>query len=121
MTTTITATESGLTTTPDVMTRYEVGLASQNIIHDVSGGGNVAVSLIEPRPRSGTLELVYKDEASARAAFEMHGLAEAFELSDTDIPRAAMTYVIDGNLSLVLDAATRSVWLLTVGFQEVKP
>jgi hypothetical protein len=118
MSTVITATTSSETTTPLIVHGYQTERQSQNIIHDLISGG-IAVTLIAPRPRSGRLELVYEQEADAYAALEMHAAEDTFTLADDDVPSVNMSYVIDGSVSLTLDDETRSLWVLTVGYQEV--
>lgn len=119
MTTTITATTSGDSTTPLGIDGYEAERTSQNIVHDLISGG-IAVTLIAPRPRSGTLELVYGNEADANAALELHAQEDTFELVRDDVASVNMTYVIDGAVRLTI-SQTRKEWTLSVGYQEVTP
>lgn len=120
MTTTITATASTATTTPVVVNGYQTSRQSQNIVHDLISGG-IAVALIAPRPRSGTLRLVYETEADAFAALALHEAEDSFTLTDTDVSSVNMTYVLapGGTLSLALDEETLTVWVLEVPYQEV--
>lgn len=117
MSTTITATTSGAATSPVAIDGYQTDRRSQNIIHDLISGG-IAVTLIAPRPRSGTLYLVYDNEADAAAALAMHEAEDTFTLERDDLSSVNMTYVIDGVISLAINA-TRSGWVLSVGYQEV--
>lgn len=117
MSTTITATTSGDTTTPVAVDGYEAERVSQNIVHDLISGG-IAVTLIEPRPRSGTLQLVYGNEEDALGAFNLHAQEDTFELVQDDVTGINMTYVLDGALRITL-GETRKEWTVSVGFQEV--
>lgn len=103
---------------PTLVLGYQTARESQNVVHDIIGGG-IAVTLIRPRPRSGTLELFFTDEAAAFAALELHARETSFTLSDTDRPRIGMTYVVDGatNMRLTED---RKRWEVSVDFQEVE-
>ena len=121
MTATISATSGVGTTTPlVVLSPYQTSWKSRNIIHDLIGGG-IAVSLVAPRPRSGDLELLYDTEASAYACAALHRNETSFTLTETDRPNVAMTYVVDGQVSISLDEATLAMWIVTIGFQEVTP
>lgn len=120
MTTLITVNDGTATTTsPALVLGYDTSRESLNIVHDIIGGG-IAVTLIRPRPRQGTLELFYTTEAGAFAALSLHSRESTFTLSDTDRPAVSMTYVADGSMSLSLDTETRTRWVLSVGYQEVE-
>lgn len=106
-------------TSPVLVLGWETKRQSQNIIHDLIGGG-IGVTLIRPRPRSGTLELLYTSEDDAAEALEFHGRETTFSLSDTDRSSVAMTYVVNGECGLALDRDTRDVWVVAVGYQEVE-
>jgi len=116
--TTITAAAGGLTTSPVAVDGYEATRASQNIVHDLISG-DIAVTLISPRPRSGTLQLVYGNAADAFAAFTLHETETTFFLERDDLPALNMTYVLDGDLTITVDDS-REAWVLAVGFQEVR-
>lgn len=104
---------------PALILGYETTRESQNIVHQIIGGG-IAVALIRPNPRAGTLELFFLDEATANEALELHAREATFTLTDTDRPSVGMTYVCDGSVVLSLDDATRKRWVLSVGYQEVE-
>jgi hypothetical protein len=99
---------------------YSTAWRSRNIVHDLIGGG-IAVSLIAPRPRGGTLDLLYPDEETAYAAVTLHLEETAFTLSETDRPHVSMTYVLDGEVTIRLDEDTLEMFVVSVGFQEVIP
>lgn len=121
MSATITANDTtGDQTTPTLILGYESDRESRNIIHDLIGGG-IAVSLIAPRPRSGTITLFYPTEADAFAALELHSRETTFTLVDTDVPAVGMTYVLDGSVTIALDDTTRVPWTLAVAYQEIEP
>lgn len=109
---------SGLTTSPALILGYETSRESQNIIHDLIGGG-IAVALIRPRPRSGTLELFYLTEADAKSSLDLHSSEASFTLSEPDRPTWAMTYVASGALTVKLDEEGRRRWTVSVDYQEV--
>jgi hypothetical protein len=119
MTTTITA-ASGGSTSPLLILGYGTGRPGRNIIHDLIGGGIAAV-LIAPRPRAGTLELLYESEAEAFAALDLHCSETTFTLTSTDRPAVDMTYVIaDGSEPrLDLDPETLRMWVHRVPYQEI--
>jgi hypothetical protein len=121
MTATIAATDGSGTTTPMmVLSPWETRRTSRNTVHNLTGGG-IAVSLVAPQPRSGTMSLLYPDEASAFACLELHAHETAFTLTETDRPHVSMTYVLDGDASVELDPATRELFTVTISYQEVVP
>ncbi len=105
-------------TSPTLVLGYETARESQNVVHDIIGGG-VAFTLIRPRPRAGTLELFFSDESAAFQALNMHALETSFTLTDTDRPVVGMTYVVDGSVSIRL-TDDRKRWVVSVGYQEVE-
>ncbi len=111
---------STATLSPALVLGYETSRESQNIVHDIIGGG-IAVTLIRPRPRSGTLHLFFLTEPDAFNALNKHALEATFTLSDSDRPGVNMTYVADGTADLALDDQTRLRWVVSIGYQEVEP
>ncbi len=119
MSTLITASGTGSTTSPELVLGYDTARESRNIVHDLISG-DIAVTLIAPRPRSGTLELLYFDEAAAFAGLALHEQETTFTLDDDDSAGVSMTYVVSGSgIRLTLDDETRDAWVLSVGYQEV--
>ena len=119
MATLITATGSSATAEPLLVLGYYSTRLSRNIVHDLISGG-IAVTLVEPRPRSGDLRLFFADEAEAFACLALHGQETTFTITDTDRPSVNMTYVVDNRLEIGLDEETRDHWVVTVGYQEVE-
>lgn len=117
----ITATDASGTSTPlTVLSPWESGRTSRNIVHDLSGGA-IAVSLVAPRPRSGTMDLLYPDETSAFAALDLHSHETSFTLTESDRPHVSMTYVISGDVRIRLDPDTLELFIVSVDYQEVEP
>lgn len=106
------------TTAPTLVLGYETEQESQNIVDDIIGGG-IAVVLIRPRPRSGTLELFYPDEDDADECRQMHARETSFQLI-TDRSTIAMTYVVSGRIRVALDDETRDHWVVSVDYQEIE-
>lgn len=119
MTAVITSLLTSSTTSPVIVNGYETRRQAQNRVHDLISGG-IAVALIQPRPRAGTLRLVYETEADAFAAFTLHTEETVFTLAVDDVTSVSMSYVTDGDMSLALDEETQTVWVLSVGYQEVE-
>jgi hypothetical protein len=109
---------SGGSTVPVLVLGYEAEQSSRNIVHDTLDGG-IMVSLIPPRPRSGTLRLFYPSEAAADAARLLHRRPAPFTLTSTERTTINMSYVTAGPARIVLDDQTRNAWVVEVGFQEV--
>lgn len=117
MTTTITRTSDSATTTPTLVLGYAATRASRNVVHDLIGG-DIAITLVPPRPRSGTLELFYPDETAAWAALTLHDETTTYTVASDDRVDIDMTYVAN-NVSIALDDSTRAVWVVSVDYQEV--
>ncbi|CAI9386090.1 hypothetical protein [Microbacterium sp. T2.11-28] len=115
--TTITAVTSGNTTTPLAVDGYEAERESRNIIHDLLSG-NVAVTLISPRPRAGTLQLMYTAHSDAFAAFNLHAEETVFTITNPDVTNVGMSYVVRDGIGIRQDD-TRAGWIVSVDFQEV--
>lgn len=111
---------TGDTSSPALVLGYQTRRDSQNIVHDIIGGG-IAVTLVRPRPRAGTLELFYLTEADGFDALTKHARECTFTLSDTDRPSVNMIYTTDGSVGLRLDEQGRTRWVLSVDYQEVEP
>lgn len=119
MTTTITAAGSGDTTSPLTVVGYEAARESRNQTRDLLDGG-IAVVLNKPRPRSGTLRLLYAEEAQAFAAMDIHAQETTFTLETDDRVSVGMTYVLgEGDVTIALDDETRDAWVVSVPFQEI--
>ena len=119
MTALITATTGGATTSPLLVLGYEATAESQNVVHQLIGGG-IAVTLAEANPRTGTLHLLYADEALAFACLALHRAATTFTLTGTSRTPLHMMYAVNGRVGLTL-AENRKHWTVTVVFQEVLP
>ncbi len=119
MTATITATATDETVNPDLILGYITYRNSRNVVHDLLDGG-IGVVFTAPRPRSGTLELLFEDETAAFEALALHEQESTFVLSSTERDVVDMTYVLgEGQLGLSLDDQTRTAWVLSVPYQEV--
>lgn len=120
MTITITRAGDSATTTPTTVTLPDdVVDESRNIEQDLIGG-DLVVTLIEPRPASGEMTLVYPDEATARAARALHRAADEFSLVDSENPLRNSTYVIgQGGVRLGRHPQLTERWLLVVSYREV--
>lgn len=121
MTTTISASNGAGSSSPiAVLAEYSATRTSRNVLHNLIGGG-IAVSLVAPNPRSGVIEYLFTDETAAWSCLDLHAVETTFVLTETSRPVVSMTYVVNGEASIRLDAATSTVWVVSVGFQEVEP
>lgn len=114
----ITRTSDSATTTPVLVVGYRTERQSRNVVHNLIGG-DIAVTLVDPRPRSGELVLLYDNETDAWAGYNLHGAAAVFTLASDEVASVDMAYVIDGTVAIALDDQSQAVWLVTVGYQEV--
>lgn len=121
MSATISAANGAGTTSPlTILSPWETSWTARNVIHDLVGG-DIAVSLVKPRPRSGELSLLYDSETAAFAAATLHLQETTFILTESDPASVSMTYVVDGDIRVALDDQTLLVWIVTIGYQEVSP
>lgn len=109
---------SSVSTSPTLILGYQTERVSQNIVHDLVGGG-ILISYVRPRPRSGTLSLFYPTEALANSAAVLFTRENSFTINDTDRSTINMTFVISGAIRLSLDDETRNSWVVDVDYQEV--
>ncbi len=114
-----TITRGGTTIEPKMILGWETVRRSRNILHEVIGKPSPDVTVQPSAPRTGTLELFFLTEDAAVAADELHAAPGALTLVNDDHAARSMTYVIDGDVRLRLDPATRLRWTLTVPFREV--
>jgi len=108
-------------TTPILINGWAPSAESGNIIHPLIAPGQIAVTLVGDLPRNGTLELLYADDTEAETARIMLARATSFTLEDPDRPVVNMTFVRDGQITPAMHDELRSVWVFSVGFQEIAP
>jgi hypothetical protein len=111
--------DASAVTRPLLVLGYETSWAAGNIVHNIIGTTLPAVTLRAAGYRTGTLSLLYSDEALAQAAVQLHRKAARFSLTDTDRPSINMTYVASGSISLRLDPETLTIWVLEIDYTEV--
>jgi len=114
---TISAANGAGSVSPSIVEGYKARRESRNKIHDLLDG-SIGVSYIAPRPRSGTLRLLFTTAATANAALTLHAQETSFTLTSTDVPSMGMRYVLDGSLDIDLNAELGH-WWVEVGFQEL--
>jgi hypothetical protein len=114
-------TVSNATTTLEVLDilGYESERTSGNVVHDVIGTGTPTVTLGEMSLRTGTLQYLCATRADATALENLHTQVGTVTLTEGDIGDVSMTYVCSGRVSVKLDDESRSVWTVSVDFQEV--
>ncbi|MDT0142795.1 hypothetical protein [Microbacterium sp. PRC9] len=117
MTYTITATNGAGSTAPISVEGYTPSRQSRNIIHDLLDG-SIGVSYIAPRPRSGSLRLLYTSEALAFTALNLFAAETSFIFTSTDNPAVGMTFALDGSIDMERTADV-NLWWVNVGYQEV--
>jgi hypothetical protein len=113
------AVSDGVTTINPVLREgYQHTRKGLNVVHVIIGDTEPDVSLHGCLFRAGTMTLVFDDESDAFAADDMLATDAVFTITHSDLAAADMSFVVDGDLALEQDD-TRSVYLLTVPFQEV--
>jgi hypothetical protein len=113
----ITRMSDSATTSPLLITGYDARRDSRNVTHDMLDG-SIVMTLINPRPRAGTMQLLYASEYDAHAAMNLHATSATYTLETGDRFTVDMHYVA-GALGVQLDDATRDMWVVSVDYQEV--
>ncbi|WP_248242976.1 hypothetical protein [Microbacterium kunmingense] len=114
---TITANNGGGSTSPLQVIDYSAELSSRNVTFDLLDG-SLGTVYVAPRPRAGTLRLVYQDRAEAHAAVALHKQPASFTYISSDVAEVSMTYALEGSIRLQQDPSV-GLWYVEVGFQEV--
>lgn len=104
---------------PDLVQVYSSSREVRNVLHPIAGRADVEATLKAAGLRSGQLVAIFGDEAPARAADAAFAEVGLWQYVDGDVPAASMTFIVQGRLDLELDLETQTVWLLTLGWQEV--
>lgn len=99
---------------------YSRTSASANVVHPIVGRSDVEATLRPAGLAAGTLTLIFPSRATAFAAEAAHRAVGIFTLTDTDVPEASMSYIVQGQIVLSLPPGG-SLWQLAVGFQQVLP
>jgi hypothetical protein len=120
MAVTITRAGDSATTEPTtLLLPDDVTDESRNIETDLLDG-SMAVTLIAPRPGTGTMTLVYPDETAARAGRALHRARDYFTLVDTDNDARGMTYALaQGGTRLGRHSSDPDLWVLAVNYREL--
>jgi hypothetical protein len=119
VTTTITAQGGAVTITPDLVLGYATSQASSTQIHLALGATYPSATTRPAIARSGTLNLLFKNENNANNCRIAHTEPGTLTLTTTDLNHADMVYVPVGQVTMSLDDTTHNAWIVTVGFQEV--
>lgn len=117
MTTTISA--GATTITPNLVLGYVTESESANTIHAVLGSTAPAVTLAAESLRQGALSLFFEIEAEAWTAYEFLKTLNIFTLESDDVAPIEMEFVRSGVMTMELDPATLTVWVIKAGYQEV--
>lgn len=107
------------TSKPLLVTSYESSRQSQNVFNPIVGGG-MDVVLYPASLRTGTLVCLFDNEADAKFCEDIHSRTTVLTFSDSDHPTIGMTYVPSGSIARALDSASRLLWTVSIGFQEVQ-
>lgn len=114
---TITRASDDETTLPLLILGYQTRMQGRSVVTDLLDGG-IAVTLVKPRPRSGTLQLLYADSFSAWAAVALHQTVDTFNLVSTEQPDINMDYIVTG-VAPALEDQTRQLWEVSIEYQEI--
>lgn len=108
------------TITPAEVDGYDSARPSRNLVHDIIGTTEPAVTLRGAGLRTGTLSCVMgTDRALATQLEAMLSAPGVFTFATSDVADLGMSFIVAGDLHVQLDDDTRSVWIVAVPFQEV--
>ena len=116
-----TITDGTTVVTPQLITGWEAGQESRNVIHTVIGKAAPDVTLKAAGLRNGTLELLFLTASEATTARTMLTQALPFVIESDEAFLDNFRFVASGSISSVLEDTTRSMWTISVDFQEVMP
>lgn len=121
MAVTITRTSDSATATAlALLLPYAISDESRNIESDLLNG-DLAITLVSPRPASVTLKFLFASEADARAARALHRAASTFTVADSTMPSLDMEYALGtGGQTLAIDDRGTGDWTLDVSIREVE-
>lgn len=114
-----TLTRAAMTITPTIVDGYSASQSARTILHDIIGRANPDASFAPDGMRSGALRCMFALEAAADAARTALAQPGVWTLADPDRSTIGMSFVRVGDMTLELDDETRTLWVLTVGYQEV--
>jgi hypothetical protein len=101
-----------------VLSPYSLEVRTRTYVHDLAAGG-IAVSLVVANPPSGTFEVLFDVEATARSLVTLLAQPTTFTLVETTMTTVNMTFVVTDSIGLRLDEETLKVWIVTVPYQAV--
>lgn len=122
----VTITHSAGVLVPKLVEGYVATREVRTVVHTILNSSSPVVSLRPPGLRSGSLRCLFPVQADAVSAFAVLSTPQVLTLHASEVPAVNMTFVVagsrgSGELSIDLDDETRSVWWITVPFQEVAP
>lgn len=88
-------------------------------VHELLGNSTPAVSFLPTLARSGRLDILAADAASAQLGLELFGSARPITMVDATRPDLNMRFVVSGDVTQKTDKETQELILMTVQFQEV--
>lgn len=116
---TTTLTQGAQTVIPVQVLGYSATRQARNLTHNIIGQSAPAVTFKPAGLRTGTLKLLVLKLADALAAENLHTGTGICHLVDTDLPLLGMNYVATGSVVVELDEDTRSLWTVSIDFEEV--
>lgn len=105
--------------TPVLVDGYTATREAGSIVHDILGRTTPDVTLRPALTRSGTLRMLFTDEAAATDAEAVLSGAEVFTLASDERATVGMLFTVADRVQLELDDATRNVWIVSAGFREL--
>ena len=105
--------------TPQLVLGWSSSKSSRNISHNIIGKDGPDITLKPAGLQTGTLELLFLTSSEAFDAQWMLSQALPFLIESDESFINGMYFVVIGSISSALEDTTRSMWILSVDFQQV--
>jgi hypothetical protein len=106
---------------PILVTGYKTIRQSRNIVHELTGTEDSAITLRPAGLRTGTLTALCATATDALALEDDLAAAHSLDFATDDQAGLDMTFVLDagGVITTELDPQTRKVWTVSFDFREI--
>lgn len=104
---------------PTMVIRVDATVETANETTRLIDGSDAVRIVGDPNLATGTLTLLFSDDASVIAARQLLAAPGVFTLDVPERPAVNMTFVRDGSLRPGMHDEIRDVWEMEVGFREV--
>jgi len=108
-----------ITVTPTIIDGYRASARSNNIVRQVVGSSEPAVSFRAAGLRTGSLVCIFETSDDAHDLYALLLEGDQLTFASSDRPEIGMDFVTGDSVDITLDDSTRSVWVVSFDWQEV--